>query len=135
LASAAVCLLAVSCRTASPAPPSASPEVAREQLLDIFESKTPVFCAESYYFRSCFTISAEECLATMAESVRSCVAQYESELPAQVPESVAMPWAAKVGKCAGTAFEIVQVRAKISSEACSDYRNWMTPPPIEPAER
>jgi hypothetical protein len=137
-AAALACLLLVSCRTA-PAEPSEG--IPRKTLLTFFrQTASEEFCRADGYFRSCFELSAAECIATADESVAGCIAQYESELPEVVEQSVAMPWAVKVGGCAGTGFEIVRAAKKIASDRCADANLWAeealgNPEPTAPPPR
>ncbi len=84
------------------------------------------FCRESMYFRQCFAISETECLNSAKKATEACLAEHDGELPqlfAQPRDGTT--FGAKIGTCAGIAFEKAN-KSKQSKEAkCQDASAWV----------
>lgn len=102
-------------------------EVTKKQWIAGMKTALPAhFCQQSQYFRQCFDVSANKCEEVAASSTRICL----SELGNQIPNVLVQPkdgthWGAKVGQCAGTTYETVLKKKRISNSKCNDISNWL----------
>ncbi len=116
---------------APPPPPSQTTAIVdRDVWIAQFEIALPVaLCRDNFYFRSCFTVTAEECERTAASATRVCIAKVKKQLPEkfhQPDEGTA--WGSKIGNCVGTAYEVALPSHRISNAKCNDASQWTTPP-------
>lgn len=70
-------------------------------------------CKEGTYFRVCFAVSKDECLAVMTDKTKACLEKYRSQIPKVLMQpDDGRKWGGKVGACAGQAYEH-QLKAKM----------------------
>jgi hypothetical protein len=78
------------------------------------------FCLDKSYFRTCFPLSAEACLASAKTAVNACSTSLEAGLPAQLHQPAdGQTWGQKIGSCAGAKFEAEHEKAKLGLPECS----------------
>jgi hypothetical protein len=112
------------------APPPPSVIVDRDLWVSSFATALPVaLCRDNFYFRACFTVTAEECERTAASATRVCLAKFKKQLPEKFHQpDEGREWGAKIGTCAGTAYETAIPSHRISNAKCNDPSQWTTPP-------
>ena len=117
---------------APPPPPShaVTAIVDRDVWMAQFEMALPVaLCRDNFYFRACFTVSAEECERTAASATRLCLAKFKKQLPEKFHQpDEGTEWGSKIGNCVGTAYEVSLPSHRISNAKCNDPSQWTTPP-------
>lgn len=102
-------------------------EITKKQWVAGMKTALPAhFCQQAQYFRQCFEVTVEECEEVAASSTRICL----RELNQQIPEVLVQPkdgthWGGKVGQCAGTTYESVLKKKRISNSKCNNVSNWM----------
>jgi antitoxin (DNA-binding transcriptional repressor) of toxin-antitoxin stability system len=105
--------------------PAAHAQAEREAWLDRMSTAIPaMFCQPGQYFRSCFTASAEECEEAAASAARVCIRQYRDRIPEILDRAAAGEQGSVLGSCAGTAFETMFAKRRLSNERCDDPNNW-----------
>ena len=104
--------------------------VDRDVWIAQFSVALPVaLCRDNFYFRSCFTVTAEECERTVASATRVCLAKFKKQLPEKFHQpDEGTEWGSKIGNCVGTAYEIALPSHRISNAKCNDASQWTTPP-------
>lgn len=83
------------------------------------------FCKPTQYFRQCFKVTAEECEQVALSTTRVCLENLKDAIPDPLkqPED-GTTWGAKVGQCAGAAYETALVKKKIQNDKCNDASAW-----------
>jgi hypothetical protein len=104
--------------------------VDRDVWIANFSTALPVaLCRDGSYFRSCFTVSADECERTAASATRVCLAKVKKQLPEKFHQpDEGTEWGSKIGNCVGTAYEVSLPSHRISNAKCNDASQWTTPP-------
>jgi hypothetical protein len=124
--------IATAAPTASaPAPPQTGGVIVdRDVWVAQFSVALPVaLCRDNFYFRACFTVTAEECERTAESATRVCLAKFKKQLPEKFHQpDEGTEWGSKIGNCVGTAFEVALPSHKISNAKCNDPSQWTTPP-------
>ena len=84
------------------------------------------FCdSEKTYFRSCYSLKAEECTASAAKAVAACATEMDGQLPATFRQPVDGQFHGRaLGSCAGEKFEVERAAARKSSAECDDLAKW-----------
>jgi len=101
-------------------------EVSKEDWIARVRTSLPaLFCAEGSYFRSCFTLTPQECEERAASTTRICLSDVQDQIPAtlKLPDE-GRKWGEKVGRCAGQAFEVSLLAKRIHSQKCDDPTAW-----------
>lgn len=120
---------------ATPAPSESTPPpsfshvtaiVDRDVWIAQFSTALPVaLCRDGSYFRSCFTVTAEECERTAASATRVCLAKVKKQLPEKFHQpDEGTEWGSKIGNCVGTAYEVSLPSHRISNAKCNDASQW-----------
>jgi len=83
------------------------------------------FCDQAQYFRQCFDVDTEQCLAVMTEKSEQCLERSQ----AQIPDSLNQPkdgtaWGQVVGSCTGQAYEIALLAKRVRNAKCNNPNNW-----------
>jgi hypothetical protein len=101
--------------------------VTKAAWIDAMKTALPVaFCQDNTYFRSCFTISQEECESTATSATRVCLSKVENAIPAMIHQPAeGSSWGEKVGSCAGNAFDATRAGQKLDTPKCNDPSAWM----------
>ncbi|HEY2369798.1 MAG TPA: hypothetical protein VGH87_25540 [Polyangiaceae bacterium] len=112
------------------APSHVTAIVDRDVWIAQFEMALPVaLCRDNFYFRSCFTVTADECERTAASATRVCLAKFKKQLPEKFHQpDEGTEWGSKIGNCVGTAYEVALPSHRISNAKCNDPSQWTTPP-------
>ena len=115
---------------AAPPPSHVTAIVDRDVWIAQFSVALPVaLCRDNFYFRSCFTVTAEECERTAASATRICLAKFKKQLPEKFHQpDEGTEWGSKIGNCVGTAYEVALPSHRISNAKCNDASQWTTPP-------
>lgn len=84
------------------------------------------FCdSEKTYFRSCYSVSAEECAASATKAIGACMTELDAQLPAEFRQPVDGQYHGRaLGICAGEKFEEERAAARKSSAECDDASKW-----------
>ena len=114
----------------TPPPHTGGVIVDRDVWVAQFSVALPVaLCRDNFYFRACFTVSAEECERTAASATRVCLAKFKKQLPEKFHQpDEGTEWGSKIGNCVGTAYEVALPSHHISNAKCNDPSQWTTPP-------
>ncbi len=83
-------------------------------------------CEPQQYFRQCFEVTKDACLAQATKESEACLAKYADKLPAvfNQPED-GTEWGAVVGRCAGVAYEKALLGKRKKDPRCDDAKNWV----------
>jgi len=100
--------------------------VSKERWLSDMRIVLPsLFCKDGTYFRECFKANATVCHSTATEATKSCLRQFEPEIPKQLQQpNDGTFWGNKVGVCAGTIFEITLKQSRVNNAKCNDPSLW-----------
>jgi hypothetical protein len=80
------------------------------------------FCKPEQYFRVCFDLDEALCRATAAETVKRCF--NSTEIPDRIDEPTARQIGARVGECAGGAYDQAMAPKKKNTPKCNDPAAW-----------
>ena len=100
--------------------------ISRDDWVKALRTALPAaFCKPEQYFRQCFKVTQAECEQTALSTTRVCL----EDLKDKIPETLKQPddgglWGAKVGECAGNAYEVSLTKKKIQSDKCNDPNAW-----------
>jgi hypothetical protein len=104
----------------------AANEVSRDDWTNRLATAFPVYvCQANQYFRQCFNVTQTECEETALSAIRTCLAQNKDKIPTRIslPEE-GTRLGTVIGACAGTAYEAVLQKKRISNSKCNNPENW-----------
>jgi hypothetical protein len=106
--------------------------IEKQSWLDLLRATLPsIFCSEGSYFRSCFEVTADECLKVAAESTELCLAKSEKDVPdllaltSETSSDSAAHWSSVIGECAGSGYEESLLAKRIGGGKCDDPNAWL----------
>jgi len=101
-------------------------ELTQSQWSDLLRAKLPSsICREEWYFRRCFSISAQQCGWAVDSALGRCLSEYRGKMPAMfTSKEESAEWGATLANCAGTLLEQTLKQYKNSSTRCSDVGSW-----------
>jgi hypothetical protein len=105
--------------------PSYAEGASKQAWLQRMKTTLPTkMCAEQQYFRQCFDVDARQCERTMASATRSCVREFESDIPDTLDRDAGRRWGKRLGQCAGGTYETSLTGQRIDDERCNNIDNW-----------
>lgn len=129
--SAAAILGAISaCATLpeNPAENQVEPVVAKtEWLKNVQDSLSANLCADDQLFRSCFSISENECRDRVLEVATNCEFEYQGDIPEALSDHQGKRWGGQIGQCTGEAlYEVLDANyAYNETDRCKEFMNQM----------
>ena len=111
--------LALLCSLA-PARAGGQQQVSRADWIETMKTALPTaFCAEGAPFRTCFTVTQEECEDAAASATRVCLKKFQRQIPARLkqPED-GTKWGQKVGVCVGVSYAAALASKKLKTKEC-----------------
>lgn len=101
-------------------------DISKEEWISKMSTALPAaFCQSHQYFRQCFSVAAQECIAVATSVTKSCLNKYQDQIPAslQQPQDGSR-WGGIVGGCAGEAYAIALQAKRINNERCNNPASW-----------
>ena len=109
------------------APPAGKVQVPRDTWVSAMKEALPnALCESQQYFRQCFDVTREACVAQTKKDTVSCLAKHADKLPAvfNQPED-GTEWGTVVGTCAGVAYAKALLSKRKKDARCDDAKNWV----------
>ena len=105
---------------------SGATELTQSQWAERFEATLPGFiCREDWYFRQCFSVTAQQCQAATQAAAKTCLDEAKSGMPAVIrSREDSGSWGAKVASCTGALLEDRMKQQKNPTAQCA-----LGPPP------
>lgn len=98
-------------------------DLTQEQWIAFMAKGFPAaFCAPDQFYRSCFEVSAEECIETVAFAAEDCLARFAGDLPETFTYEAGRKWGPIIEKCIDEAYVETYSSMKIDSAECNATR-------------
>jgi len=100
---------------------SSAAELSQSQWAEKFAATLPGFiCREDWYFRQCFSVTAQQCQAATQAAAKTCLDEAKNGMPAVIrSRDESGSWGAKVASCTGALLEDRMKQQKKPSAQCA----------------